>query len=105
MIDAIHALMQKLNTHTRYLHETILEYTEQLLATAPAEINKALYMCTGSEANDLAIPMAREYSGGTGIIVTQESYHGTCDLTSDCSPAQGSGQVLATSTRLVPAPD
>ena len=105
VIDAVHAQMQKLNTHTRYLHETILDYTEQLLATAPAEINKAMYMCTGSEANDLAIRMARQYSGGTGIIVTQESYHGTSDLTSGCSPALGSGQALAPSTRLVPAPD
>lgn len=105
VIDAVHAQMQKLNTHTRYLHETILDYSEQLLATAPAEINKAMYMCTGSEANDLAIRMAREYTGGTGIIVTQESYHGTSDLTSGCSPALGSGQMLAKSTRLVPAPD
>lgn len=105
VIEAVHVQMQKLNTHTRYLHETILDYSEQLLATAPAEINKAMYMCTGSEANDLAIRMAREYSGGTGIIVTQESYHGTSDLTSGCSPALGSGQALAASTRLVPAPD
>ena len=105
VIDAVHAQMQKLNTHTRYLHEAILEYTEDLLATAPSPINKAMYMCTGSEANDLAIRMAREYSGGAGIIVTQESYHGTSDLTSGCSPALGSGQPLASTTRLVPAPD
>jgi 4-aminobutyrate aminotransferase-like enzyme len=105
VIEAVNAQMQKLNTHTRYLHETILDYTENLLATAPAEINKAMYMCTGSEANDLAIRIAREYSGGTGIIVTQESYHGTSDLTSGCSPALGSGQPLAATTRLVPAPD
>lgn len=94
-----------LNTHTRYLHENILNYTEELLKTTPSEIDRAMYMCTGSEANDLAIRIAREYSGGTGIIVSQEAYHGTSELTSGCSPALGTGRALAATTRLVPAPD
>ncbi|WOE32898.1 MULTISPECIES: aspartate aminotransferase family protein [unclassified Acinetobacter] len=105
VIEAVNQQMHSINTHTRYLHETILDYTDQLLKTTPSEINKAMYMCTGSEANDLAIRIAREYTGGTGIIVTQEAYHGTSDLTSGCSPALGTGQPLANSTRLVPAPD
>ena len=105
VIEAVHAQMQRLNTHTRYLHEAILDYSERLLRTMPAEISKAMYMCTGSEANDLAIRVARAYSGGTGIIVSQEAYHGTSDLTSGASPALGSGQPLAATTRKVPAPD
>ncbi|MFP1816038.1 aspartate aminotransferase family protein [Lonsdalea quercina] len=105
VIDAVQQQMSQLNTHTRYLHERILDYTEDLLTTLPPEITKAMYMCTGSEANDLAIRVARAYSGGTGIIVSQEAYHGTSDLTSGASPALGSGQPLAGTTRLVPAPD
>ncbi|MFP1960884.1 aspartate aminotransferase family protein [Lonsdalea quercina] len=105
VIDAVQQQMSQLNTHTRYLHERILDYTEGLLTTLPPEITKAMYMCTGSEANDLAIRVARAYSGGTGIIVSQEAYHGTSDLTSGASPALGSGQPLAATTRLVPAPD
>ena len=105
VINAVHEQMQMLNTHTRYLHEGILNYTEDLLATTPDEIDRAMYMCTGSEANDLAIRIAQAFSGGTGIIVSQESYHGTSGLTSGCSPALGSGQVLAPTTRVVPAPD
>ncbi|AUH01287.1 aspartate aminotransferase family protein [Prodigiosinella confusarubida] len=105
VIAAVHQQMSQLNTHTRYLHERILDYTEDLLTTVPAEITKAMYMCTGSEANDLAIRVARAYSGGTGIIVSQEAYHGTSELTSGASPALGSGQPLAATTRLVPAPD
>ncbi|GAB3046904.1 aspartate aminotransferase family protein [Acinetobacter apis] len=105
VVSAVHEQMQQLNTHTRYLHENILNYTDELLKTVPSEINRAMYMCTGSEANDLAIRIAREYSGGTGIIVSQEAYHGTSELTSGCSPALGSGQPLAATTRLVPAPD
>lgn len=105
VIEAVYQQMQQLNTHTRYLHESILDYSEQLLATAPDAIDRAMYMCTGSEANDLAIRIARAYSGGTGIIVSQEAYHGTSDLTSGASPALGSGQPLAATTRLVPPPD
>lgn len=105
VVAAVHEQMQLLNTHTRYLHERILDYSEALLATMPAEVDRAMYMCTGSEANDLAIRIAQSYSGGTGIIVSQEAYHGTSGLTSGCSPALGSGQTLAATTRLVPAPD
>ncbi len=105
VIKAVHEQMKLLNTHTRYLHERILDYTEALLTTMPPEITKAMYMCTGSEANDLAIRVARAYSGGTGIIVSKESYHGTSDLTSGVSPSLGAGQPLPPTTRLVPAPD
>ncbi|AQV16041.1 aspartate aminotransferase family protein [Acinetobacter pittii] len=105
VIEAVNEQMKMLNTHTRYLHENILDYTEELLQTTPDEIDRAMYMCTGSEANDLAIRIAREYSGGTGIIVSQESYHGTSSLTSGCSPALGTEQPLDATTRLVPAPD
>ncbi|AGB80861.1 4-aminobutyrate aminotransferase family protein [Serratia sp. FGI94] len=105
VIDAVHQQMTQLNTHTRYLHEHILDYSESLLATLPAEINRAMYMCTGSEANDLAIRIAHAWSGGTGIIVSREAYHGTSSLTSGVSPALGSGQPLAPETRLVAAPD
>ncbi|MBI0455386.1 aminotransferase class III-fold pyridoxal phosphate-dependent enzyme, partial [Dickeya dianthicola] len=91
VIEAVHAQMCQLNTHTRYLHDRILDYTEDLLTLVPKDITKAMYMCTGSEANDLAIRVARAYSGGTGIIVTREAYHGTSELTSGASPALGSG--------------
>ena len=105
VIDAVNQQMKRLNTHTRYLHERILDYSEQLLATTPADVDRAMYMCTGSEANDLAIRVARAWSGGSGIIVTQEAYHGTSELTSGASPALGSGQPLAPTTRLVSPPD
>ncbi|MGZ9927502.1 aspartate aminotransferase family protein, partial [Escherichia coli] len=49
--------------------------------------------------------IAKAWSGGSGIIVSQEAYHGTSELTSGASPALGSGQPLAPTTRLVPPPD
>lgn len=93
--EAVTQQMKMLNTHTRYLHENILDYSEALLATTPPAIDRAMYMCTGSEANDLAIRVARAFSGGSGIIVSKEAYHGTSELTSGASPALGSGQPLA----------
>lgn len=71
----------------------------------PDEINKIMYMCTGSEANDLALRVAEAYTGGTGIIITQEAYHGTSALTSGCSPSLGAGQPLLPNVRLITAPD
>lgn len=105
VIEAVTAQMSQLNTHTRYLHETVVDYTERLLETFPAAIDRAMYMCTGSEANDLAIRVAQQYTGARGIIVTSEAYHGTSALTSGASPALGSGQPLAPEVRAVPAPD
>jgi len=105
VVEAVHQQMMQLNTHTRYLHESILAYSDRILATLPAEIDRAMYMCTGSEANDLAIRIAQCWSGGTGIIVSKEAYHGTSALTSGVSPALGSGQPLSPHTRLVAPPD
>lgn len=105
VVEAVHRQMQTLNTHTRYLHEGILDYSERILATMPQEIDRAMYMCTGSEANDLAVRVAQEYTGGQGIIVTREAYHGTSALTSGLSPALGSGQRMSPTARTVSAPD
>ena len=44
-----------LNTHTRYLHENVLDYAERLLARFPPELNTAMFACTGTEANELAV--------------------------------------------------
>ncbi len=105
VVDAVAKQMATLNTHTRYLSEPIVEYTEQLRLKLPDEVNRAMYMCTGSEANDLAIRVAQQFSGGQGIIVSREAYHGTSALTSGVSPALGSGQPISPTARLVDAPD
>ncbi|MBO1327539.1 aspartate aminotransferase family protein [Acetobacter suratthaniensis] len=105
VVAAVHDQMQALNTHTRYLHERILDYSDAILATMPEQIDRVMYMCTGSEANDLAIRIARAHTGGTGLIVTREAYHGTSALTSGASPALGGAQPVDATTWLVPAPD
>lgn len=107
--EAVHQQMLMLNTHTRYLHERILDYTDDFLSTLPGYVDasgyKAMYMCTGTEANDLALRVAKTHTGGTGLIATTEAYHGNSELSSSLSPALGSGQPIGDNVWLVPAPD
>ncbi|MCV2866042.1 aspartate aminotransferase family protein [Albidovulum sediminicola] len=92
-------------SHTRYLHEAVLDYSERLLATVPAALSHMMFTCTGSEANDLALRIAREHTGGTGIIVTENAYHGVTLAVSGFSPSLGPGVPLGEHVRTVPAPD
>jgi len=94
-----------LNTHTRYLHENVLDYSERLLATLPPELEVAMFSCTGTEANELALRIARTCTGGTGIIVAENAYHGNSHAiaeisTEDNEPADRSDYVVT-----VPPPD
>ena len=65
-----------LNTHTRYLDENVVAYAERLGRSFDRELSMAVFCCTGSEANELALRIARECSGGMGIIATDWAYHG-----------------------------
>lgn len=105
VVEAVSKQMATLNTHTRYLSNIIVDYSEALLKEMPPEVDKITYMCSGTEANDLAIRVAQAYTGGKGIIVTQEAYHGNTALVSGVSPSLGPDQSLLPYTRLVPTPD
>lgn len=105
VVAAVHEQMQRLNTHTRYLQDGILDYAEDLVGTLPAPIGTVMFTCSGSEANDLAVRVARHHTGGRGVVVTSEAYHGTTDLIAGLSPAMGAGYPLDPAVRAVPAPD
>jgi len=105
VVAAIAEQAATLNTHTRYLHDAIVGYSEDLLSTLPDDVDRVMYLCTGSEANDLAVRVAQAHTGGTGVVVSAEAYHGNTALTSGLSPALGTAQPLGADVRLVPAPD
>jgi 4-aminobutyrate aminotransferase-like enzyme len=65
-----------LNTHTRYLNEGVVQYAERLVATFRAPLSTALFCCTGTEANELALRIARHATKRGGVIVSHFSYHG-----------------------------
>lgn len=95
----------RLNTHTRYLNEGLLDYAERLVGTLPAELSQVTFTCTGSEANDLAVRVARAATGGTGIIVTSLAYHGVTEAVAAYSPSFGVASPLGSHVRTVRAPD
>ncbi|KAA5608397.1 aspartate aminotransferase family protein [Rhodovastum atsumiense] len=105
IVAAIAAQAAQLNTHTRYLHETVLDYAEALLATLPAALGHVMFTCTGSEANDLALRIARSHTGGEGIVVTALAYHGVTASLADLSPSLGAGVPLGRHVATVAAPD
>ena len=94
-----------LNTHTRYLHQGIIDYSEDLLATLPNQLGHVMFTCTGSEANDLALRIAKNHTGNTGIIVTRNAYHGVTTEVAGISPSLGGLSSLAPWVRVIDAPD
>jgi len=103
--EAICRQVQTLATNTRYLHDTILELAERLLATVPeTELAHLMLTCSGSEANDLAYRIAQVRTGGVGVVVTETAYHGFTDAVSKFSPSLGQSVDLGAHVRLVPAP-
>ncbi|MFT6696900.1 MAG: 4-aminobutyrate aminotransferase-like enzyme [Paracoccaceae bacterium] len=107
VIDAITHQATQLNTHTRYLHDNILDYVERLTAMMGDGLDTAMMTCTGSEANDIAMRMAEAVTGKRGIIATDFTYHGNTALVSQLSKSNvpGVGGIFADMIRFVPAPD
>ncbi len=103
--DAVCAQAGVLNTHTRYLHEGIVRYAEDLLSTLPPELGHVMFTCTGSEAGDLALRIAKHHTGSTGVIVTRNAYHGVTTEVAAISPSLGGLDSLPPWVRWVPAPD
>jgi len=105
VVEAIARQAATLNTHTRYLHEGILDYAERLLATMPAALGHLMLTCTGSEANDLALRIAAAHTGGHGLIITRFAYHGVTAALAEASPSLGAQVQPGRHVRTVPAPD
>ncbi|MBB3141458.1 aspartate aminotransferase family protein [Halomonas organivorans] len=83
VVEAMHRQASTLNIHTRYLHDNIVDYLERLTGTFDDGLQMAMLTCTGSEANELALRMARFCTGGQGIIVTDFAYHGNTEAVAE----------------------
>jgi 4-aminobutyrate aminotransferase-like enzyme len=104
VVAAIAEQAARLNTHTRYLDEATIAYAEDLLGTFPAELGNVMFTCTGSEANDLALRIAKAATGGTGVIVSWNAYHGVTTEVAGVSPSLLGIDSLAPWARAVRAP-
>jgi 4-aminobutyrate aminotransferase-like enzyme len=88
---AVHAQMLQLNTHTRYLYPSILDYGERLLSTMPAPVDRVVFTNSGSESNDLAVRVAQKHTAAMGIVVTENAYHGSTAVGAAISPVTRAG--------------
>lgn len=105
VVEAICKQAATLNTHTRYLHDNVLNYAERLTGKFPAELDTAMFCCTGSEANELALRIARSATGGTGVIVTDFAYHGNTRAIYEISTSEIPAAEVPDYVTTVPFPD
>ncbi len=104
VVEAICRQAALLNTHTRYLGDEVLELGERLLATLPGHDYRIMFTCTGSEANDLAVRIARMATGRSGGLVTANAYHGVTQATAELSPSLGPDVERGPAIRAIAAP-
>ncbi|XP_039997481.1 ethanolamine-phosphate phospho-lyase [Xiphias gladius] len=78
--------MELLNTNSRFLHDNLVLYAQRLQATLPDKLSVCYFVNSGSEANDLALRLARQYRGHKDIITLESAYHGHVSSLIDISP-------------------
>ncbi len=98
----------RLNTNTRYLHEKLTEYAARLAATLPEPLRVIYLVCSGSEANELALRLARAHTRRDAIVVVDTAYHGNTNALVDISPYKFNGpggRGCPPHVQVVPMPD
>jgi len=83
--------MARLNTNTRYLDAHLVEYVERLTATLPDPLSVVYLVCSGSEANELALRLASAHTGRDRVVVVDTAYHGNTNALIDLSPYKFNG--------------
>ena len=96
VVNAVNRQMGTLNINSRYLYDPIVDYAEALAASLGLEVS--LFVNSGSEANDVAVQIAKHFTARGNMLALEGSYHGVTNATSPTGPVLGSGQ-------LIPAPD
>jgi len=91
VVRAIQEQVALLNTNTRYLHDNILRYSERLTALLPDPLQVCYFVNSGSEANELAVRLARTHTGREDVIVLEHAYHGHTSTLIDISPYKFDG--------------
>ncbi|NQU34544.1 MAG: aminotransferase class III-fold pyridoxal phosphate-dependent enzyme [Bacteroidetes bacterium] len=108
VVEAGRNQMSILNTNTRYLHNNINDFAEELLSTFPDELSVVHFVNSGSEANELALRMAKAVTGQKDIIAVEVGYHGNTsgciDISSYKFDGKG-GNGAPEHTHIVPLPD
>ncbi len=104
VVKAMAAQQATLNVHSRYLHEGVVRFAERLADLHHEAIESVVFSCTGTEANEVALQMARVVTGRRGIVCTEAAYHGTSELVSSLNYV-GSREPENGEIRCFPYPD
>ncbi|MDT4835373.1 Isoleucine 2-epimerase [compost metagenome] len=105
VVEAICRQAASLNVHTRYLHDTLVEYGERLTAKFDSSLSMLFLTCTGSEANEVALRMARLHTGKQGIICSNATYHGNTTAVDALATMFNGGMPCGPGVRAVDFPD
>jgi len=108
VVEAAKRQIAVLNTNTRYLHENLVCYAEELAATFPAPLDTCFFVNSGSEANELALRIAKTATGRKDMLALQVGYHGNTNACVDVSSYKFDGKGGAGApphTHIVPMPD
>jgi len=108
VVRAAQAQMAVLNTNTRYLHDNIVEYALRLKEKLPDPLGVFFFVCSGSEANDLALRLARTHTRRRDTIVIEGAYYGNLTSLIEISPYKfdgPGGEGAPPYVKKVPAPD
>ncbi len=108
VVRAAHEQMATLNTNTRYLHENLVRYAERLTETLPAPLRVCFFVCSGSEANELALRLARARTRSKETIVLDAAYHGNTTSLVEISPYKfdgPGGEGVPAHVHKIPLPD
>jgi 4-aminobutyrate aminotransferase-like enzyme/Ser/Thr protein kinase RdoA (MazF antagonist) len=88
---AVAAQMRRLNTNSRFVYRGIAALAERLVSTLPAPLDVVFLVCSGSEANDLALRIARQVTGRRDVMVIDGAYHGNTEAVTAISPLRYKG--------------
>lgn len=108
VVRALSQQAARLNTNTRYLHPLLVDYIRRLSQTLPDPLQVVFLCCTGSEANDLALRLARNATARHGVVVVDAAYHGHTAAVLETSPYKFNspgGMGRAPHIHVVPSPD
>ena len=91
VVQAAYEQMLRLNTNSRFVYEGLARYADRLASTLPDPLDVVFFVCTGSEANDLALRMARTCTGRQDVMVIDGAYHGNTTAVTGISPNRYKG--------------
>ncbi|RKT56108.1 aminotransferase class III-fold pyridoxal phosphate-dependent enzyme [Saccharothrix australiensis] len=105
LVEAAGRQLRRLNTNSRFVYDVLTEYAEALTATLPDGLDVVYFLNSGSEANDLALRMARYVTGRDDVVIIDDAYHGYTATVADVSPSRYKHYGKPDTTHPTPVPD